>query len=32
LAFAAIILLTFISVVLFHAIEILERKLVTWHP
>jgi len=32
LAFAAIILLTVISVVLFHAIEILERKLVTWRP
>jgi NitT/TauT family transport system permease protein len=32
LAFAAIILLTFISVVLFHAIEILERRLVTWRP
>jgi NitT/TauT family transport system permease protein len=32
LAFAAIILLTFISVALFHAIEILERRLVTWRP
>jgi NitT/TauT family transport system permease protein len=32
LAFAAIILLTFISVVLFYAIEILERRLVTWRP
>jgi NitT/TauT family transport system permease protein len=32
LAFAAIILLTIISVVLFYAIEILERRLVTWRP
>jgi NitT/TauT family transport system permease protein len=32
LAFAAIILLTVISVVLFYAIEILERRLVTWRP
>jgi len=32
LAFAAIILLTVISALLFYAIEILERKLVTWHP
>jgi NitT/TauT family transport system permease protein len=32
LAFAAIILLTFISVVLFYAIEILEWRLVTWRP
>jgi len=32
LAFAAIILLTFISVVLYYAIEILERRLVTWRP
>jgi NitT/TauT family transport system permease protein len=32
LAFAAIILLTVISVVLFYAIEILERRLMTWRP
>ena len=32
LAFAAIILLTVISVVLFYAIEVLERRLVTWRP
>ncbi len=32
LAFAAIILLTFISVVLFYAVEFLERRLVTWTP
>jgi NitT/TauT family transport system permease protein len=32
LAFAAIILLTVISVVLFYAVEILERRLVTWRP
>jgi NitT/TauT family transport system permease protein len=32
LAFAAIILLTFISIALYYAIEILERRLVTWHP
>jgi NitT/TauT family transport system permease protein len=32
LAFAAIILLTLISVVLFYAIELLEKRLVTWSP
>jgi NitT/TauT family transport system permease protein len=32
LAFAAIILLTFISVVLFYAVEFLERRFVTWTP
>jgi NitT/TauT family transport system permease protein len=32
LAFAAIILLTVISVVLFYAIEFLERRFVTWTP
>jgi NitT/TauT family transport system permease protein len=32
LAFAAIILLTLISVVLFYAIELLEKRLVTWTP
>lgn len=32
LAFAAIILLTVISVVLFYAIELLEKRLVTWTP
>ena len=32
LAFAAIILLTVISIVLFHAIELLERRVVTWTP
>jgi NitT/TauT family transport system permease protein len=31
LAFAAIILLTFISIALFYAVEFLERRLVTWH-
>lgn len=31
LAFAAIILLTFISVVFFYVIEVLERRFVTWH-
>ncbi len=31
LAFAAIILLTFISVAFFHAVEFLERRFVTWH-
>jgi len=32
LAFAAIILLTVISVVLFYAIELLEKRMVTWSP
>jgi NitT/TauT family transport system permease protein len=32
LAFAAIILLTVISVVLFYGIELIERQLVTWTP
>ena len=32
LAFAAIILLTIISVGLFYAIELVERRLVTWSP
>lgn len=32
LAFAAIILLTVISVVLFYAIELLEKRFVTWMP
>jgi len=32
LAFAAILLLTVISVVLFYGIEFLERRLVTWSP
>jgi NitT/TauT family transport system permease protein len=32
LAFAAIILLTFISIGLYYAIEILERRFVTWNP
>ncbi len=32
LAFAAIILLTIISVLLFYAIELLERRVVTWAP
>ena len=32
LAFAAIILLTVISIVLFHGIELLERRVVTWTP
>jgi NitT/TauT family transport system permease protein len=32
LAFAAIILLTVISVVLFYAIELMEKRLVTWTP
>jgi NitT/TauT family transport system permease protein len=32
LAFAAIILLTLISIVLFYAIELLEKRLVTWSP
>jgi NitT/TauT family transport system permease protein len=32
LAFAAIILLTLISVVLFYAIELLEKRFVTWTP
>jgi NitT/TauT family transport system permease protein len=32
LAFAAIILLTLISVVLFYAVELLEKRLVTWTP
>jgi NitT/TauT family transport system permease protein len=32
LAFASIILLTIISVVLFYAVEFLERRLVTWTP
>lgn len=32
LAFAAIILLTFISVVLFYAVEFLERRFVEWTP
>jgi NitT/TauT family transport system permease protein len=32
LAFAAIILLTLISVILFYGIEILERQFVTWTP
>jgi NitT/TauT family transport system permease protein len=32
LAFAAIILLTLISIVLFQAIEILEKRVVTWTP
>jgi len=31
LAFAAIILLTFISIAFFYAVEFLERRLVTWH-
>jgi NitT/TauT family transport system permease protein len=32
LAFAAIIILTVISVVLFYAIELIERQFVTWTP
>jgi NitT/TauT family transport system permease protein len=32
LAFAAIILLTLISVMLFYAVELLEKRLVTWTP
>jgi NitT/TauT family transport system permease protein len=32
LAFAAIILLTLISVVLFYAVEFIERRSVTWAP
>ena len=32
LAFAAIILLTFISIVLFYAVEFLEKRFVTWTP
>ena len=32
LAFAAIILLTLISIVLFYAIELLQKQLVTWSP
>ena len=32
LAFAAILLLTVISVVLFYGIEFLEKRLVTWSP
>jgi NitT/TauT family transport system permease protein len=32
LAFAAIILLTLISVVLFYGIEFVERQFVTWTP
>ena len=32
LAFAAIILLTLISIVLFYAVEFLERRFVTWAP
>jgi NitT/TauT family transport system permease protein len=32
LAFAAIIVLTVISVVLFYAVELLEKRLVTWTP
>jgi NitT/TauT family transport system permease protein len=32
LAFAAIILLTVISIALYYSVEILEKKLVTWHP
>ena len=32
LAFAAIILLTVISVVLFYAVELLEKRFVTWTP
>src|SRR6201992_667145 len=32
LAFAAIILLTFISIALYYSIEILEKRFVTWHP
>ncbi len=32
LAFAAIILLTLISIVLFYAVEFLERRFVTWSP
>ncbi len=32
LAFAAIILLTVISVVLFYAVEVIERRVVTWSP
>ena len=32
LAFAAIILLTVISVVLFYAVEFLEKRFVTWTP
>lgn len=32
LAFAAIILLTFISIVLFYAVEFAERRFVTWTP
>lgn len=32
LAFAAILLLTFISIALYYAVEILERRFVTWHP
>jgi len=31
LAFAAIILLTFISIGFFYAVEFLERRFVTWH-
>ena len=32
LAFAAILLLTLISIALYYAIEFLERRFVTWHP
>jgi len=32
LAFAAIILLTFISIVLFYAVEFVEKRCVTWTP
>jgi NitT/TauT family transport system permease protein len=32
LAFAAIILLTFLSVVLFHGIEVIERRMIDWTP
>jgi ABC-type nitrate/sulfonate/bicarbonate transport system permease component len=32
LAFAAIILLTLISILLFYAIEMLEKRFVTWTP
>jgi len=32
LAFAAILLLTVISVVLFYGIEFLEKRLITWSP
>ena len=32
LAFAAIIVLTLISIVLFYAVELVEKRFVTWTP